>query len=59
MAAGRVYNTRTHHTNMDSYDHLIEADLKHSAAVVASFVFAAAQRDEKLPRKELPKANPN
>jgi carboxypeptidase Q len=48
------YNTRTHHTNMDSYDHLIEADLKHSAAVVASFVYNAAQRDEKLPRKEMP-----
>jgi carboxypeptidase Q len=51
------YDTRTHHTNMDSYDHLIEADLKHSAAVVAAFVYNAAQRDEKLPRKELPKAN--
>jgi hypothetical protein len=37
---------------MDSYDHLIEADLKHSAALVASFVYNAAQRDEKLPRKK-------
>jgi hypothetical protein len=53
------YNTRTHHTNMDSYDHLIEADLKHSAALVASFVYNAAQRDEKLPRKEMPKPAPN
>lgn len=52
------YDTRTHHSNMDSYDHLIEADLKHSAAVVAAFVYNAAQRDEKLPRKTLPKANP-
>lgn len=50
------YDTRTHHSNMDSYDHLIEADLKHSAAVVAAFVYNAAMRDEKLPRKELPKA---
>ena len=53
------YDTRTHHSNMDSYDHLIEADLKHSAAVVAAFIYNAAQRDEKLPRKELPKANAN
>ena len=53
------YDTRTHHSNMDSYDHLIEADLKHSAAVVAAFVYDAAQRDEKLPRKELPKVNTN
>jgi hypothetical protein len=53
------YNTRTHHTNMDSYDHLVEADLKHSAALVASFVYNASQRDEKLPRKEMPKPAPN
>ena len=49
------YSTRTHHTNMDSYDHLIAADLTQSATIVASFVYNAANRDEKLPRKELPK----
>jgi carboxypeptidase Q len=49
------YNTRTHHTNMDSYDHLIAADLQQIAVIVASFVYDAAMRDEKLPRKELPK----
>jgi len=50
------YDTRTHHTNMDSYDHLIGADLTQAATIVASFVFNAANRHEKLPRKELPKA---
>ena len=50
------YNTRTHHTNMDSYDHLIAADLTQAATVIAAFVYNAAMRDEKLPRKELPKA---
>ena len=45
------YNTRTHHTNMDSYDHLQADDLKQAATVIASFVYHAAQRDEKLPRK--------
>jgi hypothetical protein len=45
------YDTRTHHSNMDLYDHLIEADLKQIATIVASFVYHAAQRDEKLPRK--------
>ncbi|MBC7946336.1 MAG: M20/M25/M40 family metallo-hydrolase [Chitinophagaceae bacterium] len=50
------YDTRTHHTNMDSYDHLIPEDLKLNAVIVASFVYNAAMRDEKLPRKELPKA---
>ncbi len=50
------YNTRTHHTNMDSFDHLVAADLTQAATVVAAFVYNAANRDEKLPRKELPKA---
>ena len=49
------YDTRTHHSNMDVYDHLIEADLKQMATIVASFVYNAAQRDAKLPRKEMPK----
>ena len=53
------YGTRTHHSNMDTYDHLIEDDLKSSAAIVAAFVYNAAMRDEKLPRKELPKAGGN
>lgn len=46
------YNTRTHHSNMDSYDHLIADDLKQIATIVAAFVYNTAQRDEKLPRKK-------
>ena len=52
------YSTRTHHTNMDSYEHLREDDLKQIATIVAAFVYNTAQRDEKLPRKELPKPRP-
>jgi carboxypeptidase Q len=48
------YDTRTHHSNMDTYDHLVPADLKQIATIVAAFVYNTAQRDEKLPRKELP-----
>ncbi|HEY4208989.1 MAG TPA: M20/M25/M40 family metallo-hydrolase [Puia sp.] len=48
------YNTRTHHSNMDTYDHLREDDLKQMATIVAAFVYNTAQRDEKLPRKPLP-----
>jgi hypothetical protein len=48
------YNTRTHHTNMDTYDHLVPDDLIQAATIVAAFVYQTAQRDEKLPRKELP-----
>lgn len=50
------YNTRTHHTNMDSYDHLIADDLKQAATIIASFVYHTAQRAEKIPRKPAPGA---
>jgi hypothetical protein len=50
------YDTRTHHSNMDTYDHLIPDDLKQAATIVAAFVYNTAQRDEMIPRKELPKA---
>jgi carboxypeptidase Q len=43
------------HSNMDSYDHLMAGDLKQSATIVAAFVYDAAMRDQKFPRKELPK----
>jgi hypothetical protein len=49
------YDTRTHHTNMDTYDHLVPEDLKQAATIIASFVYNTAQRDQKLPRKEMPK----
>jgi carboxypeptidase Q len=52
------YDTRTHHTNMDSYDHLIADDLKQASTIIAAFVMNTAQRDEKLPRKELPQPRP-
>ncbi len=50
------YSTRTHHSNMDSYDHLLPDDLKQMSVIVAAFVYNTAMRDQKLPRKELPKA---
>jgi hypothetical protein len=50
-----AYDTRTHHTNMDTYDHLVPEDLMQAATIVAAFVYNSSQRDEKLPRKELPK----
>jgi hypothetical protein len=45
------YGTRTHHTNQDVYERVQADDMKHNAAVVASFVWMTAQRDAKLPRK--------
>ena len=52
------YDTRNHHSNMDVYDHLQEEDLKQAATIVAAFVYDAAMRDQKLPRKELPQPRP-
>ncbi|HLF64620.1 MAG TPA: M20/M25/M40 family metallo-hydrolase [Saprospiraceae bacterium] len=47
-----AYGSRTHHSNMDCWDHLVEDDMKQAAMIIASFVWNTAQLDEKLPRKE-------
>jgi len=49
-----AYFTRTHHSNMDNYDHLVEDDLKQAATIIASFVWQTSQRDSRLPRKPDP-----
>lgn len=41
---------------MDTYDRLIADDLKQSATIIAALVYNTAQREAKIPRKELPKA---
>lgn len=48
------YGNVTHHTNQDVYERLQPDDMKFNAAVVASFAWQAAQRDEKLPRPPEP-----
>ena len=48
------YETRTHHSNMDTYERLQAADLKQAATVEAIFVYNTAMRDQMLPRKPLP-----
>ncbi len=50
---GLDYFTNVHHSNLDTYDHASEDDMKQAAAVIASFVYHAAMRDEKMPRKAL------
>jgi hypothetical protein len=44
------YSTRTHHTNMDTYEYLIADDLRQAALVVATMLYNTAMRDEMLPR---------
>jgi len=48
------YDSRTHHSNMDTYERLQPADLKQLAVVEAIFVYNAAMRDQMIPRKPLP-----
>ena len=49
------YNARTHHSNMDLYERIQPQDMMRNAVIVASFVYECANRDEKLPRKPLPR----
>lgn len=52
------YSSRTHHSNLDVYDHAQPSDLMQASAILASFVYHAANRPEMLPRKPLPKPLP-
>ncbi|HEX4945256.1 MAG TPA: M20/M25/M40 family metallo-hydrolase [Blastocatellia bacterium] len=52
------YNSRTHHSNMDTVDHVQRDDMVQMATVVAVFAYNAAMRNEKLPRKALPAPSP-
>ena len=52
------YSSRTHHSNMDVFERVQEEDMRKNAVIVASFVYLAANRDQLLPRKPLPKPQP-
>jgi hypothetical protein len=44
------YDTRTHHTNSDTYDRLVPEDLRQAAVVLATLLYDTAMRDQMLPR---------
>jgi carboxypeptidase Q len=44
------YNTHTHHTNLDTYERIVEDDVKASAIEIAATLYQLAMRDEMLPR---------
>ncbi|MEM8556750.1 MAG: M28 family peptidase [Bacteroidota bacterium] len=48
---GVAYFKQTWHGSMDTFDHLVEDDLEQAAALIATFAYHTAERDEKLPRK--------
>jgi carboxypeptidase Q len=47
---GIEYNSHTWHTNLDTLERIVEADVKRSAIAVASAVYHLANRDQMLPR---------
>jgi carboxypeptidase Q len=52
------YFTTTWHTNLDTYERVIESDVKSSAMVIAGAVYALAMSDEMLPRFKAPEMPP-
>ncbi|MGH9479014.1 MAG: M20/M25/M40 family metallo-hydrolase, partial [Terriglobales bacterium] len=48
------YETRTHHSSADTYEHVIPWDMERNAIIVASFVYLTANRGPMLPRPPLP-----
>src|SRR5204862_303675 len=53
------YNSRTHHSNMDTVDRVQRDDMVQQAAVIAMFAYDAAMRDAAFPRKALPSPQPS
>jgi len=47
------YFSNVHHSHLDTWDHAEPEDLKQAAAIVASFVYHAAMREQRFPRKDL------
>jgi carboxypeptidase Q len=45
------YESRTHHSNQDTFDRIQADDMKQAATVLAAFAYQTAMMDEKLPRK--------
>lgn len=50
------YETRVHHSSIDTYDHLKAADLRQASVVMASMLYQAANSDKLLPAMPLPTA---
>lgn len=48
------YETRTHHSDMDTFDKLHEADLEQAAIVEAIFLWNTSEREAMMPRKPFP-----
>ena len=50
------YGTLTHHTSVDTLDHMPPDDVRQAATIMAAMLWQAANSDEDLPRAPLPTA---
>jgi carboxypeptidase Q len=48
------YETRTHHSNLDTVEHVKEADMEQAAVVEAIFLYNTSEREAMMPRKPMP-----
>jgi len=48
------YETRTHHSDMDTFDRLHAEDLEQAAVIEAIFLYNTSERDAMMPRKPFP-----
>ncbi|MDQ0250471.1 hypothetical protein J2W22_002535 [Sphingomonas kyeonggiensis] len=48
------YETRVHHTQLDTFDHLKATDMRQAAIILAAFLLDAANADKPLPRLPIP-----
>ena len=44
------YQSNTWHTNLDTYERIVEDDVKKAAIAIAAVVYQLSMRDEQLPR---------
>jgi hypothetical protein len=48
------YETRVHHSSIDTLDHMRADDLRQAAVILASILVSAANSDKELPRPPVP-----
>jgi hypothetical protein len=53
-----AYSNRTHHSNMDVFDHLVADDLKQASTIIAYFVWQTSQRNDMIPRRKMEPRTP-
>lgn len=49
------YGSKTHHSNLDTFDHLRTEDLRQAAVIMATVLLQAAEADQPMPRNVLPR----